>query len=277
MNCSRRRFISGTASMGIGQVAGIGLAGQPSETDGRSPVTRRELDEIRKGMTNGRHLTCVRTPESNDGPYYYPSSPTRRNITEGHKGMRLRLGITVASANIPGSACAALRGAVVDVWQADADGMYSNVGSDLQAVDTVGQTFMRGHQPTNRDGYVEFETVVPGWELLARAPPAKAVVRATHIHVKVFHENKVLTTQLYLPDDFLDGLYASVDPYRSHRTMTAPGMENSVQRKRNVDDGAFVRDQSKPLEVHREGNGIVAQATIGVVTLGSLGVRSLFR
>ncbi len=80
--------------------------------------------------------------------------------------MRLRLGVRVADALIPGSSCAPLPGAVVDVWQADADGMYSNVGGDLQNVDTVGQTFMRGHQLSNRDGYVEFDTVVPGWELV---------------------------------------------------------------------------------------------------------------
>jgi len=58
----------------------------------------------------------------------------------------------------------------------------------LQATDTVGQTFMRGHEVTGTTGQVEFDSVVPGWEI------GRNVARATHVHVKVFHENKVLAT-----------------------------------------------------------------------------------
>jgi protocatechuate 3,4-dioxygenase beta subunit len=103
------------------------------------------------------------------------------------------------------------------------------------------------------------------------------VLRATHIHVKVFQEHKVATTQLYFPDEFLHELYASVDPYTTHRTSTAPGVRRSFDRIRNGEDRNFVADQSKPMEIRREGNGIFAQATIGIVTLGSRGVPSLFR
>lgn len=42
------------------------------------------------------------------------------------------------------------------VWQTDATGLYSNVGTDLQPMDTVGQTFLR---VTDENGYVEFETI----------------------------------------------------------------------------------------------------------------------
>jgi protocatechuate 3,4-dioxygenase beta subunit len=271
----RRRFIAGTTLIGLGQAAGVGSAAEPKGTDGRGAITSHQWDELRNKLNSG-HLTCVRTPESTDGPFYYESSPARRNITEGRKGMRLRLGITVANATIAES-CSPLPDAVVDVWHADADGLYSNVGGDLQRVDTVGQTFMRGHQVTNRDGWVEFETVVPGWELVSVPQPANVVLRATHIHVKVFQEHKVATTQLYLADQFLDELYASVEPYRTHRQQTAPRLGRSYERIRNGEDGIFVADQSKPMEVRREGDGVFAQATIGLVTLGSRGVASLFR
>ena len=63
--------------------------------------------------------------------------------------MPLKLRITVASALRPGDACPPLSDAVVDIWHADADGLYSNVGADLQTENTVGQTFMRGHQVTD--------------------------------------------------------------------------------------------------------------------------------
>ena len=176
---------------------------------------------------------CVRTPESNDGPYYYQSSLRRRAIAEGRSGVPLKLRITVASALRPGDACPPLSDAVVDIWHADADGLYSNVGADLQTENTVGQTFMRGHQVTDATGQVEFDSVVPGWEI------GRNVARATHVHVKVFHENKVVTAQLYFPNQFLDELYANVDPYRTHQQMTAPGTERLVNRLRNEEDGGF--------------------------------------
>ena len=81
---------------------------------------------------------------------------------------------------------------MVDIWHADADG-FVNVGADLQEEDTVGRTFFRGHQVTDAMGMVEFESVVPGWEI------GRNVARTTHVHVKVFHENKIATTQLYFP------------------------------------------------------------------------------
>jgi protocatechuate 3,4-dioxygenase beta subunit len=274
MRYSRRRFLASTALAGVAHVAGVGLAAEPAENTGRRAITRQELDDMQNKVA-GSHLTCVRTPESNDGPYYYESSPARRHITEGRKGMPLRLGITVL--NVAAGGCARLPDAIVDVWQADADGMYSNVGSDLQPVDTLGQTFMRGHQATDSAGYVEFETVVPGWELVGVPPPRNVVLRATHIHVKVFQEHKVATTQLYLPDRFLDELYVSADPYRTHRKMTAPGVAGSFERIRNTQDRIFIEDQSKPMEMRREGDGIFAEATIGIVSLGSRGVPSLFR
>jgi protocatechuate 3,4-dioxygenase beta subunit len=276
MDRYRRRFVAGVSLIGIGHAAGVVFAGEPAVRDGRKAITKQEWDELRNRMGAG-HLTCVRTPESTDGPFYYESSPARRNIAEGRRGMPLRLGITVANATIVGSTCSPLPGAVVDVWHSDADGMYSNVGGDLQTLDTVGQTFMRGHQVTDQDGYVEFETIVPGWELVSVPPAPNVVRRATHVHVKVFQEHKVATTQLYFPDEFLDELYATVDPYRTHRTGTVPGVARSFERIRNGEDQLFVADQSKPMEIRREGDGVFARATIGIVTLGLRGVPTLFR
>jgi protocatechuate 3,4-dioxygenase beta subunit len=155
--------------------------------------------------------------------------------------------------------------------------MYSNVGGDLQNADTRGQTFMRGHQRTGSDGYVEFDTVVPGWELVTTPGPVPAVVRTTHIHLKIFHEHQITTTQLYFPDALIDQLYASVAPYRTHRRMTAPGSKHAFDRIRNGDDSVFIADHAAPLEVKREGDGLVALATIGLVSMGSRGASSLFR
>jgi protocatechuate 3,4-dioxygenase beta subunit len=270
VNRDRRRFVTTTATLAAVQLAGVGLAEAQSRRNGRAPVTGATIDSLAAQRKTGR-FTCVRTPESNDGPYYYRSSPQRRAIAEGRSGVPLKLRIIVAGALRPGDSCPPLSNAVVDIWHADADGMYSNVGADLQTVNTVGQTFMRGHQVTDATGQVEFDSVMPGWEI------GRNVVRATHVHVKVFHENKIVTAQLYFPNEYLDELYANVDPYRTHRQMTAPGTDKLVNRLRNEEDVVFLADHSTPMPIRREANVVIAEAMIGISTLGSLGVDPLFK
>ena len=89
-----------------------------------------------------------------------------------------------------GTDCKALPGAVLDFWQADAKGDYDNEGFRL-----------RGHVVADAQGRYRLETIVPG------SYPG----RTRHIHVKVQPPGgRVLTTQLYFPDDpgnRRDGLY----------------------------------------------------------------------
>lgn len=64
--------------------------------------------------------------------------------------------------------------------------------------------------------------------------PVVAARRTTHIHVKAFHGRQVLTAQLYFPDKLIDDLYTSVEPYKSHQLLTAPGLTRSYERIRNA-------------------------------------------
>ena len=59
--------------------------------------------------------------------------------------------------------------------------------------------------------------------------------------------------------------------------MTAPGLGRSFDRICNGEDVIFLDDKSKPLEIHREGDGVFAHAMIGIVASGLHGVPSLFR
>src|SRR6266540_2041162 len=69
--------------------------------------------------------------------------------------------------------------ALLDYWQADANGNYDNSGYTL-----------RGHQFTDANGRYQLTTVVPG------IYPG----RTEHIHVKVQAPNgKLITTQLFFP------------------------------------------------------------------------------
>ncbi len=271
----RRAFVKGLAiAAGAGLVpAGIGRSAEAR--DGLTAITRKEWDGIVRSMLGG-DATCVQTAPVTEGPFYYESSLRRRAIAEGQRGMPLRLGITLAGIGAT-NGCRPLAGAVVDVWHTSAAGLYSNVGRDIQPVDTTGKTFLRGHQVTDEKGYVEFDTIVPGWEIVAAAAPLRVARRTVHIHVKAFHEREVLTTQLYLPDALIDQLYAEVDPYTSFRLLTAPGLDHAYERIRNGQDPIFNQVQAKPMSVERVNGLLVAKATIGVLSQGDRGIRTLFR
>jgi protocatechuate 3,4-dioxygenase beta subunit len=77
--------------------------------------------------------------------------------------------------------CKPVKGALLDFWQADANGQYDNQGYK-----------MRGHQYTDENGQFRLETVIPGLY------PG----RTRHIHVKAQAPNQsILTTQLYFPGE----------------------------------------------------------------------------
>jgi protocatechuate 3,4-dioxygenase beta subunit len=243
---------------------------------GTTPVTQKAMDDMFRQLMMKGNTTCVRTEDAPEGPFYYESSALRRAIAEGHAGVPLRLGVNVSTLTIP-SGCSPLVGAIVDVWQADAEGMYSNVGSDVQVKDTVGQTFLRGHQVTDQNGRVEFDTIVPGWELVSMIEPVHVGPRTPHIHVRVFYERQIATTQLFLPDDLMDQVFAGIEPYRSHRLMTAPALDKSYERIRNADDLVFNLMHGQPMGYQREGKGLVANASIAMATSGGRGLKSYFR
>jgi protocatechuate 3,4-dioxygenase beta subunit len=125
---------------------------------------------------------CRPTAEETEGPFFKPRSPQRTSLLEpGLRGTRLMLNGVVLSA-----ACRPVAGALLDFWQADADGRYDNAGFHL-----------RGHQYTDSAGRYRLETVVPGLY------PG----RTRHIHVKVQAPGRsVLTTQLYFPHEARNAL-----------------------------------------------------------------------
>jgi protocatechuate 3,4-dioxygenase beta subunit len=156
-------------------------------------------------------VSCVLTPEQTEGPYYIPNEALRRNITEGRPGTPLLLRSFVVNA----STCKPIKSAAVDIWHADAGGVYSGFGSGAD-----NRTFMRGIQRTNAKGLALFRTVYPGWYQ----------GRTVHIHVKVHLGGNVLHTgQLYFPDTVTDAVYRNA-PYASRPNRDVRNADDSIYR-----------------------------------------------
>jgi protocatechuate 3,4-dioxygenase beta subunit len=181
-------------------------------------------------------VTCVLTPEMTEGPYYVPNEKVRRNITEGRPGTPLELRLTVVNA----STCKPLKGAVVDVWHADALGVYSG-----SVANNPGTNFMRGVQKTDSTGLALFKTVYPGWYQ----------GRAVHVHVKVYLGGNVLHTGQFFFDDALTDTVYRRAPYSTRGGRTT----------RNADDSIYRNGGSRSmLKVTRLGTGYRGAITMGV-------------
>lgn len=188
------------------------------------------------GVASGL-VTCVLTPEQMEGPYYIEGEKVRRNITDGRPGTPLTLRLKVVNA----STCKAIRGAIVDIWHADALGLYSGFGAGAGS-----RTFMRGRQRTNAQGIAVFQTVYPGWYQ----------GRTVHIHVKVhLGGNVVHTGQLYFPDAVTDAVYRR-----------APYTRRPGRSTRNSSDSIFRNGGAKAqLKVRKTAAGYTGAITMGVV------------
>lgn len=158
--------------------------------------------ETTTGLMPGADV-CVLTPEVTEGPYYFDPSLERADITEG---TQTGVATTVRLQIVDGS-CKPIEGARVDIWHCNAEGLYSGYANQTGGLDTTGQTFLRGTQFAGATGIVEFQTIYPGWY----------AGRTTHIHFKVFLDEKtVLTGQLFFPDALSQFIYQNVQPYTSH-------------------------------------------------------------
>src|SRR5262249_2844899 len=141
------------------------------------------------------------------------------------------LALTFRVGRIRGAACSPLTGALVDVWQCDARGVYSDVRDANGFFDTRGKKFLRGYQTTDEGGLASFTTVYPGWYS----------GRTVHIHFKIRTAPSAargfeFTSQLYFDDALTDQVHTGA-PYNARGQRTT----------RNAQDGIYRRGGSKLL------------------------------
>ena len=189
---TRRRFLEGSALVpivfAVGACGGDGdrrsdsaPAGSSAPSPGGPTSTTTSAEAAAEAGTLQATPACddhdePTIPET-EGPFYTPDTPRRSNfVTAGVTGVPLLLTGEVVDTN-----CRPIRGALLDFWQADANGRYDNEGFRL-----------RGHQFADARGRYALRTIIPGLY------PG----RTRHVHVKVQRpRGKILTTQLYFPGE----------------------------------------------------------------------------
>jgi protocatechuate 3,4-dioxygenase beta subunit len=219
----------------ITATAGIGVAGFILGMNGTADAKEHAAQSGAK--------VCILTPEATEGPFYFDPKLVRSDITEGKHGAPLLLILQIVEAKD----CAPLQEVRVDVWHADALGLYSGYARQ-ETGSAKGRTFLRGTQFTGAQGEVRFNTIYPGWY------PG----RTPHIHFKAFvGDRNVITGQLYFPDPITEHVYAATPPYR----------ERKAERDTfNSDDFIFLKQGGADtvVDLKQEGGSSLASMVIGI-------------
>jgi len=202
--------------------------------------------------------TCRLITQDITGPYAVDSVPLRSNIVEDQAGTPLTLNFQVMDT----FTCQPLAGAMVSIWHANAEGLYSGVENTMLSadmkpagdrIDTRGQSFLRGMQITDADGRASFRTIYPGWYY----------PRPTHAHVVVTPPDfgEVATTQLYFPNEVCDVAYLA-EPY-AHRGANPDRSDPSKDSPADSSDAGDLW-----LDLNKQGDGYVANHNLGVTFYG---------
>jgi protocatechuate 3,4-dioxygenase beta subunit len=177
--------------------------------------------------------SCVLTPEAGEGPFYLDPRLLRSDITSGQPGAPLQLAMQV----VRSGDCATLANARVDVWHADALGLYSGYARQagvggVASEAAVGKQYLRGTQVTDAEGNVRFRTIFPSW-YGGRTP---------HVHFKVFLGDKeVVASQIFFPDEITREVFAQWQPYRGHASKRKTFNDNDPIRQGVYSDVARLR------------------------------------
>lgn len=137
---------------------------------------------VNKG--GGKFLGDCETTNDILGPFYREGAPLRSDLTDpGIEGTRITLEGTVYSSD-----CSTpLKGAMVEIWHCNADGVYDN---DSDAFS------QRARLLSDDSGSYTFKTIFPGKYLNGK------LYRPAHIHFRVTApDSKELISQIYFKGD----------------------------------------------------------------------------
>jgi len=211
----RKFFLrNGLAALGVAAIVPLSNACKKSSGSDSSSTT--------SGGSSGSS-SCTATSSETGGPYptITPSSYVRSNIVDGQAGVALTIKITIKNLN---NSCAALSGALVDIWHCTAVGYYSEYtdtpGGGYATIDYTASHFLRGRQVTDSNGLVTFTSIFPGWY----SP------RAPHIHAHIYNAagTSLLITQIAFPTDICNTVYTTASDYKAHGTQDTANTADMV-------------------------------------------------
>lgn len=236
----RRQFISSIGGVILASTASLGPRAVAADSSGLAMPSDK----------------CRPTLRQTEGPFLTPDSPLRSDIREDSPGVPVHLTLNI----MDDLWCMPIKGAAVDFWQSDAQGLYSGVDNvlfDLQSlqlsgesIDMRGTEFLRGHQVSGDDGQVEFTTIFPGWY----------TGRLAHFHLKAIIEGLAWTshvTQLYLPIEIERAVYETA-PYVD-RGQNPIGIDRDLVVR---GDAEAVQQLTVPLE--KDGDGFRGEFDLAV-------------
>jgi hydroxyquinol 1,2-dioxygenase len=156
-------------------------------------------------LVEDRNHPCATgaTPPALPGPFYradVPELPDGADLSRDGRGERLQVTLAVR-----GGAGATVPGAMVEVWHADAEGLYENQEPDRQP-----EFNLRGRFRADANGTLRFLTIRPrGLTLPEDGPVGRLMnrlglrlVRPAHLHVRIAAPGfATLTTHVFDRDD----------------------------------------------------------------------------
>ena len=243
---SRREALSLLSRAGLFLAGGASFIAPSSETLAALPT---------------RQVHLVASPELTEGPFFVDEKLHRQDLLSGTtretvlKGLPLHLSFDVMQA-VNGKVVP-LKGAHVDVWHADAAGVYSDESNPMNHEDTSRQTWLRGYQVTDANGLVQFKTIFPGW-YEGRCP---------HIHFKVRNFSKAdmvtaeFTSQVFFHDRDAELIYKA-EPYASRVSRETTKERDGIFSERQVDGSMAGSHLLLDLEKHSSGRGFHSKFAI---------------
>lgn len=219
---SRRQWLN----RGFRAAAGFGLGAIALTAAGDlNPFVANAMNDLTDGGLNfSSSDICTLTCGATLGPCWYNAAAVRRDITEGIVGLPTRLAYRVVNADT----CLPIQNATVEIWHTDRNGNYSAPITGMCTNDTTTrtQTFSRGIQPTDANGWAYFDSIFPGWYS----------GRVTHIHATIrIGTTNMVTTQFFFADKVAETVY------RNHPSYNTRPNRDTTNTTDNVIGGALTR------------------------------------
>ncbi len=240
---TRRRSLALLGSTGSGLLVASAAAGV-------APATARLAEG--DSYVAGAARACTLTAEQEEGPYYVAVERVRQDIVGDQAGLPLTLKITIVNK----LTCKPLRHAAIDIWHANGRGVYSDESSES----TLGETYLRGVQFTDKHGQVEFSSIYPG----------HYQGRTTHIHLKVhvgshaasgrISGGHIAHTGQMFPPDAVNAAVYKLSPYSAETTAIVTHPQDAVWTGQHGSEAKLKVE----LAGSRLKKGLIASVVLGV-------------